>query len=103
ACGQRHERDDEDREDRAGYDPADETEPCDEAAPKTELRAQRRRFRALRFEVEQLAALVTDVRDDTEQQSDEREPERGERGSDERQHRSARERLRTKLREEVSP
>src|SRR5205085_11264311 len=56
-----------------GHDPANETEPCDEAAPKTELRAQRRRFRALRFEVEQLAALVTDVRDNTEQQSDERD------------------------------
>ena len=61
------------------------------------MRPQGSRRRTLRLEVEQLAALVAQVRDDDQQQPDEREPERSEGGAGERQQGSACERLGTEI------
>ena len=73
----------------------------DEQRAQPQVRADRRRRRALRLEVEQLAAVVAHVADDREQQADEREQQRDRRGAGEREQRAARERVGLQPRERV--
>src|SRR5205807_7677641 len=89
------------REHGTGGKAADQAEGRNESCPKPEVAAKSSRPRALSLEVEEVAALVTQVGDDDEQEPDHSEHQRRESRGGERDQRPARERVGAEVREQT--